>query len=382
MSTSTKAAMHFAFAEQETVQVTNHANVEGWSTASQDFKVGIFDWMDDARIPPSDNFAHRLDVVAFAEKLGFSHYHLAEHHGTPIGIGCAPNPFLAAVAARTHSIRFGPMVTLPAIFHPLRQLEETLVLDHLSRGRYDLGLGRGSVPYEQGFFGVSMADTRGYLDESLEILIQGFTTGKVEHAGKHYTIENYRTPMRPYQRPYPPIWYASANIESAEWIGRSNFNVLVGGPGSMDSHGAFLEKYMEAGRAPFENRFNPGIARPMHGIARHIYVAETDEQARREAGEALKVWSENFNYLSERFGRTLAEFDMNTWMESGFVVVGSPSSVRAQLSRMLTVTGGNFLNGAFIFGNLDTQQVCRSLDLFARQVFPEFFQTTKTPIAA
>jgi len=81
-------------------------------------------------------------------------------------MAASPNVLLSAVAMRTSRIRLGPLVTLPPIFHPLRQIEETAMLDHLSRGRYDLGVGRGAVGYELSYFGIDGGQTRAMPDES------------------------------------------------------------------------------------------------------------------------------------------------------------------------------------------------------------------------
>ena len=194
---------------------------ESSAPATDDLEVGIFDWIDDAGGDSADNYEKRLRVVTFAEQAGYDRYHVAEHHGTPLGMAASPNVFLAAVAARTHRIRLGPMVTLPPVFHPLRQIEETGMLDQLSRGRYDLGVGRGSVGFEIKYFGVDPSETRALLDESLSILVQGFTTGQVNHQGARYTVAGYRPQIAPRQRPYPPLWYATANLDTAEWLGRT-----------------------------------------------------------------------------------------------------------------------------------------------------------------
>lgn len=94
--------------------------------------VGIVDWIDVSPGDPADLYQRHLRVVEFADPAGFERYHVAEHHDTPRGMAASPNVFLAA-AVRTRRVRLGLLVTLPPVFHPLRQLEETTMFDQLSR---------------------------------------------------------------------------------------------------------------------------------------------------------------------------------------------------------------------------------------------------------
>lgn len=105
----------------------------------------------------------------------------------------------------------------------------------------------------------------------------------------------------------------------------------------------------------------------------HIYVADSDAQARREASAALEVWHANFHALWRRnTGKDwpYLPYDLNAWIAHGFALVGSPPSVLAQVQQLLDVTGANYFGGAFIFGSLTTEQAIHSLDLPVREVRP------------
>ena len=99
-----------------------------------------------------------LHLFQAAEAAGFRGYHLAEHHGTPLGAAPSPGIFLAALAQATSSIRIGPLVYLVPLYIPLRLIEEICMLDNLSKGRLEVGLGRGVSPIEVAFFGVDPDD--------------------------------------------------------------------------------------------------------------------------------------------------------------------------------------------------------------------------------
>src|SRR5579884_3601517 len=117
-------------------------------------KFGVFDHMDQAGVPLQQQFDERLKLIEAYDRLGFYAYQLAEHHGTPLGLAPSPGIFMAAVAQRTKRLRFGPLVYSLPLYHPVRLIEEICMLDHLSSGRLELGVGRGVSPIEVGFYGL------------------------------------------------------------------------------------------------------------------------------------------------------------------------------------------------------------------------------------
>src|SRR5437016_12977750 len=107
---------------------------------------GLFDWVDRGEAPLHQLYEERLQLLEAADAAGFFCYHLAEHHATPLGMAPSPGMFLAAAAQRTRRIRLGPLVYLLPLYEPRRLLEEICMLDPLSRGRLDVGVGRGVPP--------------------------------------------------------------------------------------------------------------------------------------------------------------------------------------------------------------------------------------------
>src|SRR5204862_526966 len=104
--------------------------------------LGIFDHLDRREVPLDEFYESRLRLLEKYDAAGFSAYHLAEHHATPLGLAPVPGIFLAAATQRTRRIRLGPCVYCLPLYDPLRLIEEVCMLDQLSRGRFDLGVGR------------------------------------------------------------------------------------------------------------------------------------------------------------------------------------------------------------------------------------------------
>src|ERR1700712_1339244 len=102
-------------------------------------RYGVMDHVDDSGRAPQDHFEARLRFVETLDQVGFHSYHVAEHHGTPLGFAPSPNIYLSAVAQPTRRLRFGRMVYVAGLYHPMRLAEEICMLDQLSGGRLQLG---------------------------------------------------------------------------------------------------------------------------------------------------------------------------------------------------------------------------------------------------
>jgi len=138
-------------------------------------KFAVFDHMDRGTVPLAQQYEERLILTEAYDRVGFHAYHVAEHHSTPLGIAPSPSVYLSAVAQRTRRLRFGPLVYTLGMHHPLRIMEEICMLDQLSRGRLEVGFGRGISPYELGYYGVDPEQSQGIYHESYQIIMQGLT---------------------------------------------------------------------------------------------------------------------------------------------------------------------------------------------------------------
>src|SRR6184192_4957964 len=122
-------------------------------------KFGVFDHIERRGDSLERLYQGRLELLREYDAAGFFAYHLAEHHATPLGMAPAPGIFLAAASQRTRRIRLGPCVYCLPLYDPLRLIEEICMLDQISRGRFDLGVGRGIVPYEMAYFDLHPFET-------------------------------------------------------------------------------------------------------------------------------------------------------------------------------------------------------------------------------
>lgn len=342
-------------------------------------RFSMFDWLDETGRDYGDTYDDRLKLLEFADRAGFYAYFLAEHHGTSLSTTPSPSVFLAAATQHTQRLRLGALTWLLPLYNPLRLLEELCMLDHLSHGRIELGISRGSSPYEAIRHGVTGDETRPRFEEALAILRKGFTNGVLDHEGQFHKYSGLKTRFRPVQKPYPPVWFPTSSPASVPWIAAQGMNIVMSlmHSKSFEELCASLAQY-RAEYAKHRNdpdRINGHVAEPEVAFTTHIYVSDTDERAVREAGAAYVQFHENFTrrYVDIGQGDKYAHrADFGKLVADGKILCGSPATVRAALERMIPAAGVNHFIGAFTFGSLTLGQQRRSLELFANEVMPAF----------
>jgi alkanesulfonate monooxygenase SsuD/methylene tetrahydromethanopterin reductase-like flavin-dependent oxidoreductase (luciferase family) len=190
-------------------------------------KFGIFDHLDRNDLALHDFYEQRLEIVEAYDRGGFYSYHTAEHHATPLGLAASPSVFLAAVAQRTQNLRFGPLVYTLPLHHPLRVAEEICMLDQMSRGRFDLGVGRGISPIETAYYGVDPDHRQKMYLEALAILRQALTGRTLSFAGECYRYDDVPMELEPFQKPHPPFWAGVGTPDGGEVAGRNGFGMVA-----------------------------------------------------------------------------------------------------------------------------------------------------------
>lgn len=251
-------------------------------------KFGIFDHLERMPgVPLPQLYAERLELVRLADEGGITGYHLSEHHGSELCMAPNQETFLAAVAAVTRNLRLGPLVKCLPLHHPLRVIEDICMLDNLSGGRVDYGVGRGAAPSEHVFFGHPWQEARGRFEEALDIVVRGLRTGKLDTTGcTYYDLPLVDTAMEPLQAPNPPIWFAS---KDPTYAGRRGMAAMVPGRVAREDRDRYLAAW-EANRGDPGRLDGPG-QQPLIGNADIVAIAATADEARsivRRAQEGLQ----------------------------------------------------------------------------------------------
>ena len=243
------------------------------------------------------------------------------------------------------------------------------MLDHLSHGRLQMGLGRGAAWafLEQQAFGVDPASVPERYVEARDILLQALTSDTVNFKGKFYQFEDFKVMIRPFQRPHPPLWYGLSSPDTAVWCAANNVNVVSLAPAHVAARpfARYNEEWAKLGKAEAD--------RPLFGINRHVVVAPTEAEARAIAIPAFARWYGNFEALWKRKGVAVPPVFPTSWEAqeaAGLGVAGPPDKVREFLADQLQQAGANYLVGQMVFGSIAYEDALRSLEMFAAEVTP------------
>ena len=320
-------------------------------------------------------YARGIEQAQAAESLGFRNAWLGEHHFSTYGYLSRPLQFASYIAAKTTKLRVGTAVIVVPLHHPLLIAEEIAMLDLLSGGRADVGLGRGYQRYEFERLGLQLDTDGGRWNESLDIILKAFEGKPFSYEGKLFNIPETSIFPKPVQKPRPPIWITAQSQYSIEAAARRGLNVLTGG------FGVAVERLAEFGQF-FNNVVGdtPSSKRPLVGVQRAVYVTKDPADAREAVEEArwnMRVTlSLRNNYERVENGHAIpvpgkTEPTLDELLER-YLIIGTPETCIRQIRRVQEVVGISHFNCSFWIGDLDQKRVLKSMELFSREVMPAF----------
>lgn len=353
----------------------------------QPIRFGLFDHLErrDAESLTA-LYESRLALLEMADAGPWYSYHLAEHHATPLGMAPSPNVFLAAASQRTRRIRLGSLVYLLPLYSPLRLVEEICMLDQLTDGRLDVGIGSGISPFEIGHHGIDFMQSRDIYDEALEVILKGLTHPRLDHRGKHFRYRDVPLVLQPKQQPHPPLWYGARSEASIQFAVERGINIILAGPNAVVAplvklHAALRQEQEKRNQLPPDSD-NATPAQPFVGAFRQVLVADSDQQAERLARESYSIFYKNIMqlWMENNVVSTLIAPDYDAAVHFDVLYTGGPDTVTAQLEQYFTTTGSNYLALEVAWGSLDHEQSMRSLELLTREVLPAFEGVTISPL--
>ena len=330
-------------------------------------------------VGPVELYDQQIREIEAAEAFGFDHIWLYEHHVSPSGPMPSPNLLLAAAARSTKRIRLGAMVNILPYRNPLLVAEEAAMLDVLSNGRLDMGIGRGLKPIEFDTFCVPQAISREMFLESYDVIKKVWSDENFEHAGKHFNV-NKQSPLCPplIQKPHPPFIVSAQSPESLRFAAENDMpfaqiDALI--EDCERDQAIYRGIQIASGHKP-ESRLI---------ITREIFVADTDEEARARAMPWLvaywKIWERYSQFTSEglmpddydvwrKRAPMLHAMDFDEMNERGLVMIGSPETVARKIREHQARLDLFALAGVFKFGGMPQDMLLNSMERFSREVMP------------
>ncbi|MGH9273584.1 MAG: LLM class flavin-dependent oxidoreductase [Acidimicrobiales bacterium] len=342
------------------------------------------DWATEA-----DTYHQALEQCVLAEEVGFDHVWAVEHHFLEnYSLSAAPDVFLSAVAQRTERIRIGHGVRLlpPPFNHPARSASSAAVLDILSNGRLEFGVGRSITEQELGGFGVDPAASRPMLEEVLPEIVKMWTNHTYPgHDGEHFSMPPRVVQPKPLQSPHPPLWMACTQPSSFELAADFGVGALAFGLGLPGDLSEAVRVYKAGIQHPGRRAgafVNDNIA-----AAGMMFCAEDEDRARSMGGAAQLWYAANAAALfapwaarevdGYEYYHQLAKdpslFEAAALQErlaDGLSLVGTPEKV-LQGVRRYEELGIDQLICIVQVGRVSHDDICDSLRLFGKEVLPQ-----------
>ena len=307
----------------------------------------------------TDVYSATVEQAVLADKLGFDHLWFSEHHFLEDGYLPAFQPLAGAIAARTTQIRISNDIALLPLYHPVRLAEELAVLDHISNGRMEFGIGMGYVPKEFEAFGVPLKNRVSMTDEAIEILRLAWKDEPFSFKGKRYELSNINVYPKPVQPLGPPLWIAAMKEPGALRAARFETNLLPQGRRE-DVLDPWRNELKAQGKDPDDYRV---------GIIRSVYVTDDKERDWPVIREAERFRMGVYNTF-------MAETPDEYGWGSGDgipqnVIIGTPREVISQLKAFIDAYGITDIATSGLPPGIDPEFMAANLERLAREVIPE-----------
>ncbi len=319
-----------------------------------------------------------LELVEYAEKLGFKEAWFGEHHSTGWETICSPELMIAAAAENTQNIRLGTGVVSLPYHNPLMVANRIIQLDHMTMGRVMFGVGPGLLTTDATMLGVDIKSQRDMMVEALEVILQLLRGEEVTHKSAWFNLNRARVHILPYTQPHPEVTVASAITPSGGMLaGRLGLGMLCVAATETMGFDVLGENWRVANEIAAQNgrTMDPRQLRlvaPMH-------IADTREKARADVAAGLARWCEYFDRVAPKgMGGLVAAGDpVDVLVNSGRAVIGTPEDAIGMIEKLQAKQGdfGVMLLQAHNWA--EWEQTKRSYELYARFVMPHLSKANR-----
>jgi alkanesulfonate monooxygenase SsuD/methylene tetrahydromethanopterin reductase-like flavin-dependent oxidoreductase (luciferase family) len=316
-----------------------------------------------------------------AESLGYHSVWFAEHHFNDYGLCPAPPVLASFVAARTTTLRLGMGVTLLPLHHPVDVAEQLAVLDVVSGGRLDVGVGRGGTLQDYQTFQSDRADSRARVEEGVAVMQKAWAGVPFDFKGRFHSAERLHVRPRPVQRPHPPLFIASNSEDSVLSAARLGLPTLasffVPLAELQRRHQLYRDTALAAGHAKEEVE---DLER-RSWVMRVVHVAPDHEAALRATEAPFMGYQRKMSKLRsdstggtvpDSFDRSLLRLrEFRDYLDDDWLVIGTPDEVRDSLQQHMDAARYQRMLLVMALPGLETDLAMRSMRLFVEKVGPQ-----------
>jgi len=321
-----------------------------------------------------------VEQMLAAESLGYQSVWIAEHHFNDYGLCPAPQVLASFLAARTRTLRLGMGVSLLPLHHPVDLAEQLAVLDVVSGGRLDVGIGRGGTLQDYQTFRSERADARTRIEEGIALMRQCWTGAPFDFEGQFHSAERLHVRPRPVQRPCPPLFIACNSEDSVLSAARLGLPTLSSFFVPVPELQRRRQLYRDAARAAGRSDAEIDVLERQGWGMRVAHVAPGHDEALRATEPPFMGYQRKMAMLrSDATGGTVPNsFDrsllrlraFHEYLADGWALIGTPGEVRDGLQQYLDATGYQRVLLLMALPGIETRLALRSMRLFAEEVAP------------
>ncbi len=341
--------------------------------------------------PPGENptlaLKRDLELVEHLDRLGWDEAWIGEHHSAGSEIIASPEIFIATAAERTRHIKLGTGVVSVSYHNPLWVAERAVLLDHLTRGRFMLGLGPGSLPTDAAMVGLDQSQTRQLLAEGVDIITRLLTGDEpVTFRNERWDLRDARLHLRPYSSPVFDVAVAAvASPIGSELAGRYGIGLLsIGATQAVGFDVLALHWSVVEERAA---KFGRTVDRSKWRLVGLMHIAETREQAYKDVEHGIEQWFRYFQTVAAFPQMAVGGDNVREMIdfvnESGLGSIGTVDDAAAQIERLIKQSDGGF--GCYMLLAhewANPMATHRSFELITQHVFPLFQGQAYSTLAA
>ena len=338
---------------------------------------GIFDHIE--AIPGTGTaqlLRDRLDLVRTADQAGFTGYYLAEHHGSDLCMAPNQDMFIAAASQITEQIRMGPMVKLLPLHHPVQIVEDMCIVDNLTNGRLEFGVGRGVAPIEDYWFGSDWPSSTDRFEDVLGIICRALRTGEISaEESKYYDFRTMPMATFPVQERIP-FWYPGSPVTA----GRFGLKLMFPGPIPQEAYDLYVETW-EAHRGD-PVRFDGPDDRPTVGSTMVLAIDHDEARAHDVMTRGMKGLVRRTHGVHQWDAEVLGEdgadaalgplrrimSHIDAAIEAGY---GSPAKITERFGAILESGHTDHIVIQVPTGDMTLDEARRTMDLFCAEVKPQ-----------
>jgi limonene 1,2-monooxygenase len=316
-----------------------------------------------------------LKFAKHLDELGFDEFWVGEHHSTGWEVIASPELFLAAAGEKTHHIRLGSGVISLPYHHPFNVAQRLVQLDHQTGGRVIFGSGPGALPSDAYMLGIDPMVQRDRQDEAIGVIKRLLSGERVTHESDWFTLKDAGLQLLPLQENMPFAVASQVSPSGMTLAGKYGIGVIsigslsTAGLASLPTQWSFAEE-AAAKHGQLVDRANWRVLSSWH-------IAETREEARRQAGKGLMHWHNEYTVGTLRrpgapvFKSPDEAVELTANVEGAAAVIGTPDDLIASIRNLVKTSGGFGAVIGFAHDWANREDTLRSWELVARYVIPE-----------